>query len=203
MKWFFTALFLALFTVGAASAQRLQVGVRGGMNTVDYHFLPVEIGQVRFTPGACKPGFDAGLVVRLGLTNNLDIQSGANYAFVNYGIVASNGWSRKITVECERLEIPVELGVRLGAFRLFGGATFRLAEGQRNGGSELVRIDFSRHRVALMGGIGLNIKKFFLDLRVSGYPSTHYYDTFRSGVGEARATVRRGIVYGASMGFFF
>ena len=55
MKHLVFTLLAALVFSGAASAQRLMVGVRGGVNFADYSFVPTRIGDTRFTPGAVGP----------------------------------------------------------------------------------------------------------------------------------------------------
>ena len=55
MKHLVFTLLAALVFSGAASAQRLMVGVRGGVNFADYSFVPTRIGDTRFTPGAVDP----------------------------------------------------------------------------------------------------------------------------------------------------
>ena len=44
MKHLVFTLLAALVFSGAASAQRLMVGVRGGVNFADYSFVPTRIG---------------------------------------------------------------------------------------------------------------------------------------------------------------
>ena len=58
MKHLVFTLLAALVFSGAASAQRLMVGVRGGVNFADYSFVPTRIGDTRFTPGAVRAGYD-------------------------------------------------------------------------------------------------------------------------------------------------
>ena len=52
MKHLVFTLLAALVFSGAASAQRLMVGVRGGVNFADYSFVPTRIGDIRFSPGS-------------------------------------------------------------------------------------------------------------------------------------------------------
>ncbi len=203
-KRLFFMLLSVLALAGAASAQQLRVGVRGGINTVDYSFRPVDIGERSFSPGDRRPGYDAGLVLRLRLARHLDLQSGLDYSRVDYGFRMVQGAAlRKLTVETERLEVPAELGIHLGVFRLFGGARFRLKAWQHSSNKHLLTVDFNDSTVALTGGAGLNIRKFFLEFRLTGYPGSVYHDTFRSGGARQRVPIRRSVIYGASMGFFF
>ena len=55
MKHLVFTLLAALVFSGAAAAQRLMVGVRGGVNFADYSFVPPRIGDTRFTPGPSGP----------------------------------------------------------------------------------------------------------------------------------------------------
>ena len=109
MKHLVFTLLAALVFSGAASAQRLMVGVRGGVNFADYSFVPTRIGDTRFTPGAVRAGYDVGFVLRLNLSKHLHLQSELNYAFVNYNVLAENSGSRRIALRTERFEIPVQL----------------------------------------------------------------------------------------------
>lgn len=62
MKRLLFTLAAALTVCGAASAQRLQVGFRGGINTTDYRFSPVVIDGTRFVTGSSRVGYEAGVV---------------------------------------------------------------------------------------------------------------------------------------------
>ena len=62
MKHLVFTLLAALLVSGAASAQRLMVGVRGGVNFTDYSFVPTRIGDIRFSPGSPRAGYDVGFV---------------------------------------------------------------------------------------------------------------------------------------------
>lgn len=109
----------------------------------------------------------------------------------------------RISIRNERLEIPVLLGLRFGAFRLFGGVRFRVTDSSRSNNQQLLRVKFDSGKSDLVGGIGFDIRKFFLDFRVSGisWDKTRY--GFSSGGATRRVEVSRDIVYGASLGFFF
>ncbi len=203
MKHLVFTLLALLAVCGTTRAQRLQVGLRGGANLTDYHFSAVEIDGTRFSPGSTRAGFGAGFVVRLNLTKHLNLQSELDYDFVNYAIRAESPRPRNIRIRAERLEVPVQLGLQFGALRLFGGAAFRLTDSEHSSAPDLLRVRFDRDAIAVMGGIGLNIRHFFLDLRVQGYPRSRVWNTFISGGEEHRVRISRDIVYGASMGFFF
>ncbi len=186
-----------------ASAQRLMVGVRGGVNFADYSFVPTRIGDTRFTPGAVRAGYDVGFVLRLNLSKHLHLQSELNYAFVNYNVLAENSGSRRIALRTERFEIPVQLGFQFGVLRLFGGALFRVTESERSSVPQLLKVRFNNGDVGVMGGLGFNVRKFFIDFRISGYPRSRVWHDFTSEGIARRVKVPHDIVYGGSLGFFF
>lgn len=203
MKRIFLLIFSALLLGGTASAQRFRVGVRGGVNAADYRFVPTTIGDMRFTAGNVRAGFETGFVLRLNLTKHLHLQSEINYDFVNYSVRAEGSLRRDIRLRAERLEIPVQLGLQFGMVRLFGGASFRVADSERSSAPGLLKVRFNDDDIALIGGIGLNIGHFFLDLRIQGYPRSRLWNTFTSNGLEQRVEVSRDLVYGGSVGFFF
>lgn len=203
MKRFLLTLLVLLAGTGAASAQRLQIGLRGGVNVTDYRFTPTQIGDIRFSPGADQTGGEAGLVLRLNLWRHLHIQSEFNYAFVNYSVRANGATRRDVRLHTERFEIPLQLGFQFGVVRIFGGVQFRVADDLRSSAPNMLKVGFNNGDVGLTGGLGLNIGKFFIDFRVSGYPRSHVWQTLTS-YGEAeRVRVSHDIVYGGSIGFFF
>lgn len=202
MKRFFLLL-LALGISGAVSARVLTFGVRGGVNFTDCSFKSLTVGDTRFSPGSVRAGFDTGFVLRLNLARHLHLQSELDYTFANYEVLAGRAADNRISIRNERLEIPVLLGLRFGAFRLFGGVRFRVTDSSRSNNQQLLRVKFDSGKSDLVGGIGFDIRKFFLDFRVSGisWDKTRY--GFSSGGATRRVEVSRDIVYGASLGFFF
>ena len=203
MKRFVLLLFFALLMCGAASAQRFQVGLRGGINTVDHSFGRVRIGDLAVKGGKAQIGYDVGLVLRLNFTKHFHLQSELNYAFNDYGFRVSEYYTRDVKIRTERLELPVELGMQFGVFRIFGGVQFRLTQTGRSTVPELLKVRFNNDDIAVMGGVGFNIKKFFIDFRVSGYPRSQVWNTFIADGIAQRVKVSRDIVYGGSIGFFF
>lgn len=203
MKHVFFILLFALGVTSAVSAQRLMVGVRGGVNVADYSFVPTTIGNVHFSSGSLRAGYDVGLVVRLNLSKHLHLQSELDYSFVNYDIRSQGAARRSITLRTERLQIPVQLGFQFGVLRLFGGAQFRVSDSERSNAPRILKVGFNNNDVGVMGGIGLNIRKFFIDFRVSGYPRSRVWHNFTSGGVTQRVKAPHDIVYGGSVGFFF
>lgn len=203
MKRLLFTLCAAVLACGTLSAQRLQVGLRGGLNAASYSFESVTIGSNTFSPASARAGFETGLAVRLNLTRHLHLQSELDYNFVNYSIHAAGRLPRDISVRAERLEVPVQLGLQFGILRLFGGVSFRLADSAHSSAPELLRVRFNNDDTAVIGGLGLNVRHFFLDVRIQGYPRSRVWNTFASEGAEQRVKVSRNLVYGASIGFFF
>lgn len=204
MKRLLFTLVAALTVGGAASAQRLQAGFRGGINTTDYRFSPVVIDGTRFVTGSSRAGYEAGFVLRLNLSKFVHLQSELNYDFVNYTIHAANAnLHTDVRLRSERLELPVQLGFQFGVIRLFGGVSFRLNTLLHSSHPDLLKVGFGSDNVALMGGLGLNIKHFFLDFRLQGYAGSKNYNTFISNGIRQKVRMRTNIVWGGSFGFFF
>ena len=105
MKHLVFTLLAALLVSGAASAQRLMVGVRGGVNFTDYSFVPTRIGDIRFSPGSPRAGYDVGFVLRLNLSKHLHLQSELDYAFVNYSVRAGDAGNRRLTLRLSLIHI--------------------------------------------------------------------------------------------------
>jgi len=118
-------------------------------------------------------------------------------------VLAENSGSRRIALRTERFEIPVQLGFQFGVLRLFGGALFRVTESERSSVPQLLKVRFNNGDVGVMGGLGFNIRKFFIDFRISGYPRSRVWHDFTSEGIARRVKVPHDIVYGGSLGFFF
>ncbi|MCM1300419.1 MAG: PorT family protein [Alistipes senegalensis] len=203
MKKFFLTLIIAALACGSASARRLQAGLRGGVTATDYRFSPVVIDGTRFTAGSTRAGFETGFVLRLNLSKHLHLQSELDYGFINYSVHAANTNLRtNVRLRSERLEVPVQLGLQFGALRLFGGASFRLHTSLHSSHTDLLKVKFSE-KPAWLGGVGLNIGKFFFDARVQGPCVSKNRDTFISRGVARQVRVRNDLVWSGSIGFFF
>lgn len=203
MKHLFFILFSALLIPGAASARRLQVGVHGGISVADYSFVPTRIGEVGFSPGSLRAGYNAGLVARLNLSNCVHLQTELNYAFINYEVRTQGAGLDHLTLRTQRFEIPVHLGFQFGPLRLFGGVQFRAASSERSSAPQVLKVRFNNGDAGITGGIGLGIRKFFIDFRATGYPRSRVWHEFTSHGTTQRVKVPHDIVYSGSIGFFF
>ena len=68
---------------------------------------------------------------------------------------------------------------------------------------QLLRVRFNNGDIGVMGGLGFNVRKFFIDFRISGYPRSRVWHDFTSDGVSRRVKVPHDIVYGGSVGFFF
>lgn len=200
-KWILTG--LILLGVCSARAQHFRVGVRAGINAEDYASSPVQLEGTTFTPGSAKIGYEAALVLRFRLARHLHLQTGLNYQFSPYVFHLEGQVHGRLTIDARRLEIPVELGLNFGVLRLFAGPVFRVAQWQKSSVPKLLGIKFNDSDIALTGGVGLHVRRFFIDFRVTGYPWSNVRNTYRSGDTSARVNVRRALLYGGSVGLFF
>lgn len=203
MKHLFFILFSALLIPGAVSARRLQVGVHGGVSVADYSFVPTRIGDIRFTPGSLRAGYNAGFVARFNLSKCVHLQTELNYAFINYEVRTDGIRRSEVMLRTQRFEIPVQLGFQFGPLRLFGGAQFRAAHSERSSAPQVLQVRFNNGDVGITGGLGLNIGNFFIDFRASGYPRSRVWHEFTSHGTTQRVKAPHDIVYGGSIGFFF
>lgn len=203
MKKLFLTLFVVAAFCGSASAQRLQAGLRSGMTATDYRFSPVVIDGTRFTSGSTRAGFEAGFVLRLNLSKHLHLQSELDYVSANYSVrAASTRLHTSVRLRSERLDVPVQLGLQFGALRLFGGASFRLNTSSHSSYADLLKVKFSE-KPAWIGGVGLNIGKFFFDARLQGPWGFKNRNTFVSHGIARQVHVRNDLVWSGSLGFFF
>lgn len=203
MKHLFFILFAALLIPGAVAARRLQVGVRGGISVADYSFVPTRIGDIRFSPGSLRAGYNAGLVARLNLSKCVHLQTELDYAFINYEVRTDGTWHGDVILRSQRFEIPVQLGFQFGPLRLFGGVQFRAASSERSSAPRVLQVRFNNGDMGVMGGLGLNIRKFFIDFRATGYPRSRVWHEFTSHGTTQRVRAPHDIVYSGSIGFFF
>lgn len=194
---------MLLYAGHAVHAQRFQVGVRAGINAEDYATVPPQLEGTTFTPGSAKVGYEAALVLRFRLARHLHLQTGLNYQFSPYVFHLEGQVHGRLTIDARRLEIPVELGLNFGVLRLFAGPVFRVAQWQKSSVPRLLEIKFNDSDIALTGGVGLHVRKFFIDFRVTGYPWSSVRNTYYSGDASARVKVRSNLLYGGSLGFFF
>lgn len=205
MKRLIFTLLLLLGLSLSCRAQRFRVGARVGANITGYRMeaLGFERGTIR--EGRPKAGFEAALAARLALTKHINLQAEFEFDRTGYGFeyVRSDAPVQSAAVHASRLEIPLMLGIQIGSYvRLFGGASFRAAHSEKSTVPSLVQVRFNDSAVALTGGMGLNIRKFFLEGRITGYPQKTEWTVVSQGE-KQRTTIKNPVKWSITTGFFF
>lgn len=203
MKRIICTFLLSAALCTASFAQRFQVGIRAGANVADYALPILSTDEGSLRNGKNKMGFEASLLARLSITKHLNLQTEFEYDRLHYGFTfVQDSYAKELKLNVNRIEIPLLLGIHLGPLRLFGGASFRISHNEKSSMPSLMQLKFNDSKVALTGGVGINIRKFFLEGRVTGYPKASsavvkLQDTERSVI------PRRDIKWSFSAGFLF
>ncbi len=204
MKRFFTTLILLVAVVATASAQRFQVGIRAGVNAADFSLPKVAFKDVDIAGGNTKVGFETALMARLNITRHLHLQAEFEYSRSGYQLrYIAPMFEQLIRLHANRIELPLMLGVNIGPVRLFGGTFIRIAHSEKSDAPNLAKLRFNDSDIGYMGGIGIHIRKFFVETRISGYPKTIIKSYVESRGVQQQVRVRRHIRYSLSTGFFF
>ena len=204
MKRLFIMLTLLLAMVATSHAQRLQVGVRVGFNATDFSLPKVLFDGGYVVGGNTKVGFETALMARLNITRHLHLQTEFEYSRTGYQLrYVSPTFEQIIKVHANRIEIPLMAGVTIGPIRLFGGPFFRIAHSEKSSAPLLAKLRFNDSDVGIMGGVGVNIRKFFVEARISGYPKSSIRSSVEVDGYRQRVKVGRNIRYSLSTGFFF
>ena len=162
-----------LLTSVVANAQLLGVGARLGIGTASYDFNSVVIDGGTLDPASDRSGgYQAALFLRLSIPTFIFIQpelqlSQRDYAF---GIKYPFKPKEFKTLRTYRLDLPLLMGFKFGAVRIFGGPVWRLGSKQYvKGGSTPFDVTFNDNDIAAMGGAAVELNGFFIDVRYTGY----------------------------------
>ena len=197
---------LAAALCSVCYAQRFRVGVRAGVDIVDYSSPRVGFAGGSVVHGSNRAGFETALVGRLNITRHLHLQTEFEFSRTGYAFrydYAEGRSRRNINVHANRIEIPLQIGINAGPIRLFGGAAFRVAHSEKSSAPSLLKVKFNDSNVGITGGAGVNFHKFFIDARITGYPRSKIYNTFTSDRETHRVAVKRHIRWSVSAGFLF
>jgi hypothetical protein len=173
-----TLLILAVFTasISFASAQVLpqfQVGLKGGLN---FESLSNNVGS-NFSSGN-QAGYLAGIWLRFGALG-FNIQPEGYFS--SKTIELTNGDKQTF----KSLDVPLLFGGKLGALgfgvRFYGGpvASFIIDKGQTftDATGDITSLQFKDQNFAGTGGIGIDVKRFSLDIRYEhGFTDHPYFD---------------------------
>lgn len=203
MKRIFFTLLLSTLLTTASFAQRFQAGIRAGANVADFSIPTVSFDEGLLRDGKSKMGFEAALVTRLALTQHLHIQAEFEYDRLNYSLKLTKSASqREFKLHANRIEIPLMLGLNVGPLRLFCGASFRVGHNEKSSLPSMLKVKFDNSKVAMTGGIGLNLRKFFIEGRLTGYPGSSRNIITLNGV-DRTVTAKRDIKWSMTAGFLF
>ena len=113
----------------AVRAQLLHVGLRSGVNVSDVSVERFALADAVVSSGRIKAGYQFAFMARTNLTRHLHLQAEIEYACgVNAYRIDRMTSARSISIRSRRLNLPLELGVQLGAARLFAGASFVIGD---------------------------------------------------------------------------
>lgn len=200
---FLTLLLSAALSAAAFAQQRFNVGIRAGVNISDYALPAISSPDATLRNARNRAGFEASLLARFNFTRHLNLQAEFEYDRNNYGFNCRKGYgNRRVTVNTNRIEIPLLLGLNLGPVRLFGGASFRLSHNEKSNAPSILQIKFSDRKAALTGGAGINIKHFFVEARITGYPGSAANTAIFYGT-PVKVKPRHDLKWSLSTGFLF
>lgn len=184
----------------------MKVGVRGGVNTGNYSFESITVGDYGFAPAPSKGvGWQAGVVLRLSIPAFVHIQPEFNVVSRDYRLLLTSGSvTRNVNCRVRSFELPVALGFKIGALRLFGGPVFKLDSRQsvEPKGTNFALKYVDHADVALMLGVGVESKKLFFDARYLTYTGDVSAELSYAG-GKLKRTVKTDELWQFSAGFFF
>ncbi len=199
-------IFAALLVwAGSASAQGPKIGVKGGINIASYTPTPVYLDDTYIAPvSSSGTGYQLGVTLRLTIPGFIFIQPDLLYVSrdYDYDITAAADTHRE-TIKTKRLEVPLMLGFNISSMRFFAGPVFRLSSSESNSVKDSpFSVEYNDSDVAFQAGIGLDIRKFFLEARYTTYfnPTEH---TYNYGASNAAVKVKSDEQWLFNAGFFF
>lgn len=205
MKTLFTTLVLTLLIASAAMAQPLKIGLRGGVNTGNYNFSRFDMDGTSIMPVTTMgTGYQIALVTRLSIPKFLQIQPELVYSVRDYGYnLVSDAGVKRVNISSKRMEIPLLVGFNISALRFFGGPVFTLSSSESsNKKSSNFKVKYNTSDVALQVGAGLDIKKFFLDVRYTTNLKSTYH-TFTLNDQSHKGKIKSEKLWSFNVGFFF
>lgn len=204
MKTFCATILLLVAAVAPAFAQQFEAGVRAGANLTDFSLPKVSFAEGSVSGGEMQVGFETALVARFTILRHLYMQAEFEYGHTRYQLrYESRQPLRLVKLQANRVELPLMLGLRFGPLSIFGGTFLRIAHNEKSNAPTLAKVQFNDSEVGVMGGLGVNIRKFFVEARVTGYPKTSVTAIVESNGISQKVDVGRNIRYSLSAGIFF
>ncbi|MBQ2394352.1 MAG: PorT family protein [Alistipes sp.] len=204
MKRIFSTVTMLLVMAATAFAQRFQVGFRVGANVADITIPRVELNEEYIVGGKARIGFETALMARLEIIHRLHLQAEFEFSRLGYQLrYVHPEYERLVKLYANRVEIPLMLGVDVGPMRLFAGLYFRIAHSEKSNAPSVAKVGFNDSDIGVMGGVGLNIRRFFIEARLSGYPKSYVTSTIEANGHKQRVRIHRNIRYSISTGIYF
>lgn len=205
MKSLFAAIVLSLLVCSVCRAQHIQVGVRAGASLTDYSIGNKVFDSGIIGGGRVHAGFETALLARFSFARRMFLQAEFEYNRDGYEFMYTHGDrpDRNIIIDANRIEIPLMLGVKAGPVHFFAGAYFRISHSEKSSAPGILKVGFNNSDVALAGGAGVSIRRFFIDARVMGYPRATMYNNMTVAGQTRRVTVARQLRWSLSAGVLF
>lgn len=204
MKKFFTLILPFVTLCATGFAQSFQVGVRVGANMTDFALPKLSFEEGVVAGADARVGFETALMARFNLTRHLHLQAEFEFSRSSYRLrYVEDAAEQRVKLHAHRVELPLLLGVNLGPVRLFGGTFIRIVHSEKSSAPSVVKVKFNDSDVGYMGGLGVNIRKFFIEARVTGYPKRSTSHSVESYGVSREVEVKRHIRYSLSTGVFF
>ena len=204
MKALLLTIAMVLASAFGASAQVFKIGFRGGVNIANNDFAQISTGDHRVSPLQSNVGYQVALVTRISIPHFLQLSPEFQMVSHTYRYrIDSQFGSSKAQVSVRRFEIPVTVGFRIWALRLFGGPVFSIAQTKE---IESIKRDFDVRyddsKVALVVGAGLELGKFFIDARYNFSPKQTRDKIAIDGISRS-AKIKDSGMWQFSAGIFF
>lgn len=175
MKKHLLLLLLLLAAPAASQAQSLvQFGVKAGLliNTTDLKFNSPSL-DYGYDNTSTKPGFEAGVMVRLNLPGSWLLQPEILYNRTTGSFPTDSDatGTDRLKTGSNWFDVPVLVGWKFAMFRIMAGPSFRFPVNDvltRNGDRDRIRPRLDNFVMGFQAGFGLDIGRFTLDARYCG-----------------------------------
>ena len=204
MKRLLLILTLLVAISATSRAQTLRVGVRIGANATDLSLPKVSFGERYIVSDNAKVGLESAIMARLNITRHLHLQAEFEYSLSCYQVrYVAPIEQLRVRLHANRIELPLMIGVNIGSMHLLCGTFIRIAHSEKSSAPNLVKIKFNDSDVGLMGGLGVNLGRFFIEARISGYPRSVIHSRVESQGTTEQMRLKRHIRYSLSTGILF
>lgn len=162
-----TITILLTLTFTSSAFAQLDFGLKGGMNYSGIDFNELELNNaIEEINSNSQIGYHGGVYARVKFLG-IYLQPEFIYTQMNSQIDIQKSGGNQTTEDftLSRLDIPVNLGVKLGPASLFGGPVMSY---NLNYPSEIFEIDYSGGTLGYQVGVGLTLGNFIIDAKYEG-----------------------------------